>query len=47
MRPSIPENGLVEAAAEHGLFVGMSWYIPGMALAIIYSTLAYRQVAAF
>jgi cytochrome bd ubiquinol oxidase subunit II len=33
------------AAAEHGLIVGLWWFIPGMALAIGYSVLAYRHFA--
>lgn len=33
------------AAAEHGLFVGLCWFIPGMALAIGYSALVYRRFA--
>lgn len=33
------------AAAEHGLIVGMWWFIPGMALATAYSVLVYRHFA--
>jgi cytochrome d ubiquinol oxidase subunit II len=33
------------AAAEHGLLVALCWFIPGMALAIGYSVLAYRRFA--
>jgi cytochrome bd-type quinol oxidase subunit 2 len=33
------------AAAEHGLIVGLTWFIPGMALAIGYSVLVYRHFA--
>jgi cytochrome d ubiquinol oxidase subunit II len=33
------------ATAEHGLIVGLWWFIPGMALAIGYSVLAYRHFA--
>jgi cytochrome bd ubiquinol oxidase subunit II len=33
------------AAAEHGLLVGLFWFIPGMALAIAYSVLVYRRFA--
>jgi cytochrome bd ubiquinol oxidase subunit II len=33
------------ATAEHGLIVGLSWFIPGMALAITYSVLVYRHFA--
>jgi cytochrome d ubiquinol oxidase subunit II len=41
-----PDFGLTiynAAAAEHGLFVGLCWFIPGMALAIGYSALVYRR----
>ena len=31
------------AAGEHGLIVGLCWFIPGMALAIGYSALVYRR----
>lgn len=43
-----PDLGLTiynAAAAEHGLFVGLCWFIPGMALAIGYSVLVYRRFA--
>jgi cytochrome bd ubiquinol oxidase subunit II len=33
------------AAAEHGLVIGLWWFIPGMALVIAYSVLTYRHVA--
>jgi cytochrome d ubiquinol oxidase subunit II len=33
------------ATAEHGLIVGLWWFIPGMALAIAYSVLVYRYFA--
>jgi cytochrome bd ubiquinol oxidase subunit II len=33
------------ATAEHGLIVGLWWFLPGMALAIGYSVLAYRHFA--
>jgi cytochrome d ubiquinol oxidase subunit II len=33
------------ATAEHGLIVGLWWFIPGMALAIGYSVLVYRHFA--
>ena len=33
------------AASEHGLIVGLWWFIPGMALATTYSVLAYRHFA--
>jgi cytochrome d ubiquinol oxidase subunit II len=33
------------AAAEHGLIVGLCWFIPGMALAIGYSVFVYRHFA--
>ena len=33
------------AAAEHGLIVGLTWFIPGMALAIGYSVFVYRHFA--
>jgi cytochrome d ubiquinol oxidase subunit II len=33
------------AAAEHGLIVGLWWFLPGMALAIGYSAIVYRQFA--
>ena len=43
-----PDLGLTiynAAAAEHGLFVGLCWFIPGMALAVTYSTVVYRRFA--
>jgi cytochrome d ubiquinol oxidase subunit II len=43
-----PDLGLTiynAAAAEHGLFVGLCWFIPGMALAIGYAVLVYRHSA--
>ena len=33
------------AAAEHGLVIGLWWFIPGMALAIAYSMFTYRHFA--
>lgn len=33
------------AAAEHGLIVGLGWFIPGMALATGYSIVVYRHFA--
>jgi cytochrome d ubiquinol oxidase subunit II len=33
------------AAAEHGLVIGLWWFIPGMALAIAYSVFTYRHFA--
>jgi cytochrome d ubiquinol oxidase subunit II len=33
------------ATAEHGLIVGLTWFIPGMALAIAYSVFVYRHFA--
>jgi cytochrome bd ubiquinol oxidase subunit II len=33
------------AAAEHGLVIGLWWFIPGMALAIAYSIFTYRHFA--
>jgi cytochrome bd ubiquinol oxidase subunit II len=33
------------AAAEHGLVIGLWWFIPGMALAIAYAVYTYRHVA--
>jgi cytochrome d ubiquinol oxidase subunit II len=42
---TMPESGLTiynAAAAEHGLIVGLWWFLPGMALAIAYSVLVYR-----
>jgi cytochrome d ubiquinol oxidase subunit II len=33
------------ATAEHGLIVGLSWFIPGMALTIGYSVFVYRHFA--
>ena len=31
------------AAAEYGLYVGLAWWIPGMALAALYSVFVYRH----
>jgi cytochrome bd-type quinol oxidase subunit 2 len=31
------------AAAEHGLYVGLAWWIPGMTLAAFYSFFVYRH----
>ena len=33
------------AAAEHGLRVGLVWWIPGMALAVCYFAFVYRTFA--
>jgi cytochrome bd-type quinol oxidase subunit 2 len=33
------------ATAEHGLIVGLWWFVPGITLAIGYSVLAYRHFA--
>ena len=33
------------AAAEHGLIVGLWWFLPGMTLAIGYSAVVYRHFA--
>ncbi len=33
------------AAAEYGLHVGLAWWIPGMALAVLYSVFVYRRFA--
>ncbi len=41
-----PEAGLTvtnAAAAEYGLYVGLAWWIPGMALAALYSAFVYRH----
>jgi cytochrome d ubiquinol oxidase subunit II len=48
MLPSIgsPEAGLTvtnAAAAEYGLYIGLAWWIPGMALALLYSVFVYRH----
>jgi cytochrome bd ubiquinol oxidase subunit II len=43
-----PDLGLTiynSAAPEHNLYVGLCWFIPGMALAIGYSALVYRHFA--
>jgi cytochrome bd ubiquinol oxidase subunit II len=43
-----PDLGLTiynAATGEHGLFVGLCWFIPGMALAIGYAALVYRRFA--
>ena len=43
-----PDLGLTiynAATAEHGLFVGLCWFTPGMALAIGYAVLVYRHSA--
>jgi cytochrome d ubiquinol oxidase subunit II len=43
-----PDLGLTiynAAAAEHGLFVGLWWFLPGMALAIGYSVPVHRPFA--
>ena len=33
------------AAAEYGLYIGLAWWIPGMALAVLYSFFVYRHFA--
>src|SRR6266478_4335543 len=33
------------AGAEHGLIVGLCWFIPGMSLAMVYSVFVYRHFA--
>jgi cytochrome d ubiquinol oxidase subunit II len=33
------------AAAEHGLAIGLWWFLPGMALATAYAVFAYRHFA--
>ena len=33
------------AAAEYGLYIGLAWWIPGMALAVLYSVFVYRRFA--
>ena len=41
-----PDAGLTvsnTAAAEYGLYVGLAWWIPGMALALLYSVFVYRH----
>ena len=41
-----PAGGLTvtnAAAAEYGLYVGLAWWIPGMALAALYSVFVYRH----
>jgi cytochrome d ubiquinol oxidase subunit II len=43
-----PQPGLTvtsAAAAEYGLYVGLAWWIPGMALALLYSVFVYRRFA--
>ena len=43
-----PETGLTvmnSAAAEYGLYIGLAWWIPGMALATLYSVFVYRRFA--
>jgi len=45
---STPATGLTvtnAAAAEYGLYVGLAWWIPGMALALLYSVFVYRRFA--
>jgi len=45
---SSPEAGLTvtnAAAAEYGLYIGLAWWIPGMALATLYSVFVYRRFA--
>jgi cytochrome d ubiquinol oxidase subunit II len=41
-----PEQSLTvtnAAAAEYGLYIGLAWWIPGMALAALYSVFVYRH----
>jgi len=33
------------AAPEYGLYIGLAWWIPGMALALFYSVFVYRRFA--
>jgi cytochrome d ubiquinol oxidase subunit II len=43
-----PAEGLTvtnAAAAEYGLYIGLAWWIPGMALAGLYSVFVYRRFA--
>jgi cytochrome d ubiquinol oxidase subunit II len=43
-----PETSLTvtnAAAAEYGLYIGLVWWIPGMALALLYSVFVYRRFA--
>jgi len=45
---SSPETALTvtnAAAPEYGLYVGLAWWIPGMALAALYSVFVYRRFA--
>jgi cytochrome d ubiquinol oxidase subunit II len=45
---SSPETALTvtnAAAPEYGLYIGLAWWIPGMALALIYSFFVYRRFA--
>jgi cytochrome d ubiquinol oxidase subunit II len=44
-RPDLSLTIQNAAAAEHGLIVGLWWFVPGMALAIGYSVLVYRCFA--
>ncbi len=44
-RPDLALTIYNAATAEHGLFVGLCWFIPGMALAIGYAALVYRHSA--
>jgi len=47
--PSLsPRPGLTvmnAAAPEYGLYIGLAWWIPGMALAVFYSAFVYRRFA--
>ena len=45
---SSPETALTvtnAAAPEYGLYIGLAWWIPGMALALLYSVFVYRRFA--
>jgi cytochrome d ubiquinol oxidase subunit II len=45
---SSPAAGLTvtnAAAPEYGLYIGLAWWIPGMALALFYSVFVYRRFA--
>ncbi len=45
---SLPVAGLTvanAAAPEYGLYIGLAWWIPGMALATLYSVFVYRRFA--
>lgn len=44
-RPELALTIYNAATSQHGLIVGLWWFIPGMALAIAYTTLVYRRFA--